>query len=238
MGLNLGKSDFNVKIDNGLMTIAPFTTTVNNGKLNFAATANLADSPAMLKTPNAIKMLDKIQITQQITDALLTYINPVFANATDITGILNFDCEKLAIPLEKGRKNAIAITGTLSIENMHLGVSSLLRQIIQLTGVSSDPTITVLPTRFVLADGILQYDNMQMNFNDKPVNFSGRIGLDKSMQMNVTLPWTYSGQRITLFLKGTVDKPRLDAGKLVEDQLRQELERQIQKGLEKIFKKE
>jgi hypothetical protein len=113
-----------------------------------------------------------------------------------------------------------------------------LSQIIQLTGVSSDPTITVLPTRFVLADGILQYDNMQMNFNDKPVNFSGRIGLDKSMQMNVTLPWTYSGQRITLPLKGTVDKPRLDAGKLVEDQLRQELERQIQKGLEKIFKKE
>jgi len=238
MGLNLGKSDFNVKIDNGLMTIAPFTTTVNNGKLNFAATANLADSPPMLKTPNVLKILDRIQITQQTSDTLLRYVNPVFADATDITGILNFDCEKLAIPLEKGRKNAIAITGTLSIENMHLGASSLLRQIIQLTGVSSDPTITVLPTRFVLADGILQYDNMQMNFNDKPVNFSGRIGLDKSMRMTVTLPWTHNGQRIMLPLKGTVDKPQIDVGKLLEDQARQELEKQIEKGLEKIFKKE
>lgn len=238
MGLNISESEFNIKIDNGLMTIAPFTTTVNNGKLNFAATANLADSPAMLKIPNAMKILDRIQISRQITDALLIYINPVFADATDITGILNFDCEKFAVPLEKGYKNTIAITGTLSIENMHLGVSSLLRLIIQLTGVSSDPTITVLPTRFVLADGILQYDNMQMNFNDKPVNFSGRIGLDKSMRMNVTLPWTYSGQRITLPLKGTVDKPGIDDSKLVEDQLRQELEKQIEKGLEKIFKKE
>ena len=236
MGLNLGKSEFDVKIDNGLMTIAPFTTTVNNGKLNFAAAANLTGKPAVLQTPGAMKVLDKIQINQQTSDTLLRYMNPLFADATDITGILNFDCEKLAVPLEKGYKNAIAVTGTMSIENMHLGASSLLGQIIQLTGVSSDPTITVLPSRFVLADGILQYDNMQMNFNDKAVNFSGKIGLDKSMQMNVTLPWTRSGQRIMLPLKGTVDKPQIDVGKLVEDQLQQELERQIKKGLEKILK--
>jgi len=237
MGLNLGKSEFDIKIDNGLMTIAPFSTTVNNGKLNFAATANLAGSPPMLQTPGVIKMLDRIQITHQTSDALLRYVNPVFADATDIRGVLNFDCEKFAIPLEKGYKNAIAITGTLSIDNMHLGASSFLSQIIQLTGVSQDPNITVLPTRFVLADGVLQYDNMQMNFNDKPVNFSGRIGLDKSMKMNVTLPWTHNGQRIMLPLKGTVDKPQIDVGKLLEDQARQELERQIQKGLEDLFKK-
>jgi hypothetical protein len=238
MGLNLGKSDFNVKIENGLMTIAPFSATVNGGKLNFAASANFADNPVMLKTPNAIKMLDRIQITQQTSDKLLRYVNPVFADAVGVTGILSFDCEKFAVPLENGYKNAIAVTGILSIENMHLGASFLLSQIIQLAGVSSDPTITVLPTRFVLADGVLQYDNMQMNFNDKPVNFSGRIGLDKSMQMNVTLPWTRNGQRITLPLKGTVDKPQIDVSKLVEDQLRQEIERQIEKGLEKILKKE
>jgi hypothetical protein len=236
MGLNLGKSEFDVKIDNGLMTIAPFTTAVNNGKLNFAAAANLAGKPALLQTPGAMKILDKIQINQQTSDILLRYVNPLFANATDITGILNFDCEKFAIPLETGHKNAMAITGTMSIENMHLGASSLLGQIIQLTGVSSDPTITVLPSRFVLADGILQYDNMQMNFDDKAVNFSGKIGLDKSMQMNVTLPWTQNGQRITLPLKGSVDKPQIDVGKLVEDQLKQGLEEQIRKGLEKILK--
>jgi hypothetical protein len=183
-----------------------------------------------------MKILDKIQINQQTSDILLRYVNPLFANATDITGILNLDCEKFAIPLETGHKNAMAITGTMSVENMHLGASSLLGQIIQLTGVSSNPTITVLPSRFVLADGILQYDNMQMNFNDKVVNFSGKIGLDKSMQMNVTLPWTHNGQRITLPLKGTVDKPQIDVGKLVEDQLQQELEKQIKKGLENIFK--
>jgi type II secretion system protein N len=237
MGLDIGKSEFKITIDNGLMTIAPFSTTVNNGKFNFAATANFAGNPAMLQTPGATKMFDRIQITRRTSDALLRYVVPLFADATSITGILNFDCEKLAIPLEKGYRNAIAVAGTVSVEDMHLfGTSSLLNQLIQLTGASSDPTITVLPTRFVLADGILQYDNMQVNIGDKPVNFSGKIGLDKSMRMNVTLPWTHNGQRITLPLKGTVDKPQIDVGKLMEEQAKQEFERQIKKGLEKILK--
>ncbi len=238
MGLNFGKSEFDVKIEKGLMTIAPFSTKVNNGTLNFASTANFAGKPTMLQTPGEMKMFDKIQITRQTSDAFLGYMNPVFADAVNVTGVLNFDCEKFVIPLETGYRNTIAIAGTVSIDNMHLGGSSLLPQIIQLTGGSPNPVVTILPTRFVLSNGILKYDNMQMDIDNKPVNFSGQIGLDKSMKMNVTLPWTYNGQRIMLPLKGTVDKPKLDVGKLVEDQARKELERQIQKGLEKIFKKE
>lgn len=119
---------------------------------------------------------------------------------------------------------------------MHLGGSSLLGQIVQLAGVSPDANITVLPCRFVLADGILRYDDMQMNIDKKSINFSGQIGLDKSMQMTVTLPWTRNGQRIRLPLKGTVDKPEIDMSKLLEQQLQQELENQIRQGLEKIFK--
>jgi len=65
--------------------------------------------------------------------------------------------------------------------------------------------------------------------------------------MTVTLPYTTtgrtvrtdretSGTRITLPLKGTVDKPRLDTGKLIELQLKGQLEEQLRKGLENIFK--
>jgi len=237
MGLDMGKSEFNVKIDNGLMTIAPFSTTVNQGMFNFGASANLKDKPAMLKTPGPVKLFDKIQINRQTTDTLLRYVNPLFADATDISGVLNFNSEKMAFPLQSGYRNDIDITGTLSIDNMHLGGSSLLGQIVQLAGVSPDANITVLPTLFVLGNGVLKYDDMQMNIDKKSINFSGQIGLDKSMQMTVTLPWTHNGQRIRLPLKGTVDKPQIDVSKLLEQQLQQELEKQIQKGLEKLLEK-
>ncbi|MHC4543828.1 MAG: hypothetical protein ACYSYL_04775 [Planctomycetota bacterium] len=41
--------------------------------------------------------------------------------------------------------------------------------------------------------------------------------------------------RISLPLTGTIDKPELDLGRLFEEQLKKQLENQIQKGLEKLF---
>jgi len=71
--------------------------------------------------------------------------------------------------------------------------------------------------------------------------------LDKSLDMTVTLPYTTSGRtarvdrettgdRITLPLKGTVTKPRLDTAKLLEQQLQKQLEEQLRKGLENILR--
>lgn len=65
--------------------------------------------------------------------------------------------------------------------------------------------------------------------------------------MTVTLPYTSAGktakvgrqtagQRITLPLKGTVTKPELDTAKLLQDQVKQQLEEQLQKGLEGILR--
>ena len=65
--------------------------------------------------------------------------------------------------------------------------------------------------------------------------------------MTVTLPYTttgrtarigkvISGERISLPLKGTIDKPELDLGKLLEEQLKQLLQQELQKALEGLFK--
>jgi hypothetical protein len=95
--------------------------------------------------------------------------------------------------------------------------------------------------------GYLRYEDMQVDVGDNPINFKGVIGLDKSLDMTVTLPYTSEGRtvrvgretrgrRITLPLKGTVDKPELDMGKLLEDQFKGELEDQALKLLEDLFK--
>ena len=82
-------------------------------------------------------------------------------------------------------------------------------------------------TDFTLQNGFLRYDNMQIDIGDNPVNFRGVIGLDKSLDMGVTLPYTIAGRtvrvgsqssnRITLPLTGTIDDPKLDTGKLIEE---------------------
>ena len=248
MGLNFEQTDLDIQGRDGLLNIAPFTTIVNEGQLNFAAQVDFKQSPALFKTPKPMQLLKDIRINDRTTKKLLMYLSPIFANAVNVSGIANFTCEQLAIPLSSAAKNQAVVVGTVSISQLHLQASDLLNQILKVARTSvRDATITIHPTRFVLQDGFLRYDNMQIDVDNYPVNFKGVIGLDKSMNMMVTLPYTIDGRtvtlgdkdldrRITLPLKGTVDKPELDMGKLLEQELQRQTEDLLRKGLEELFK--
>ena len=244
MGLNFGSTDVDIQIQNGLLKIAPFATTVNDGQFNFAAQADFTQKPALFTTGKPMQIVKDIKVNDETTRTLLKYLSPIFANAVNVSGIANLSCEKLAIPISAAAKNRAEIIGTISMNQLRLESSDLLGSILSLVGTSGRGTdITIHPTRFVLQEGFLRYDDMQMDIGDNPVNFKGVIGLDKSLEMTVTLPYTTGGrtvrigresvgQRITLPLKGTVDKPQLDTAKLLEQQLKD----QLRKGLEGLFK--
>ncbi|NIP28077.1 MAG: hypothetical protein GWN67_14695 [Phycisphaerae bacterium] len=229
MGLNLGTTEVDFQIQNGLLKIAPFSTTVNNGQLKFAGEANLKDKPSLLKTTEPIQIAKDIQINKEMARKLLMYVNPIFANIVDVNGVTNFNCERLAIPLEKVNKNEIEVIGTISGDKIRLEGSDLLVKVLSLVGGNVRGQDCIMhPTRFVLQNGLLKYEDMQLDVGDNPVNFKGVIGLDKRLDMIVTLPYTMSGRtvrigdkagdRISLPLGGTTDKPELDLGKLLQDQ--------------------
>ncbi|MGA1978957.1 MAG: hypothetical protein ABSG99_00105 [Sedimentisphaerales bacterium] len=248
-GFHFGPTEADVQIENGLLKIAPFSTTVNNGQLNFAGEANFKQKPTLLRTPGPIQIVKDVQLNDEVARELLTYLNPVFANAVKVSGVANFDCERLAIPLARAAKNDIEVIGTISIRQLRLEASDLLGQILSAAGVSQQGVdITIRPTRFILQNGFLRYDDMQMDIGDNPVNFSGVIGLDKSLNMTVTLPYTTAGRtarvgkevegvRISLPLRGTIDKPKLYLGKLLEGQLKQQLRERLREELKGVLKK-
>jgi hypothetical protein len=249
-GLNFGPTEVDIQIENGLLRIAPFSSSVNNGQVNFAGEADLAQKPVLLKTLGPMQIMKDIQINKATTNRLLMYVNPVFANAVNVSGVVNFSCERLAIPLAGAGRNDLEIVGTISITQLRLQSSDLLGQILSVAGTGvRGQNITISPTRFALQNGFLRYDDMQMIVGDNPVNFRGVIGLDKSLNMTVTLPYTTKGEtarvgkkvegaRISVPLKGTINKPELDLGKLLEEQLKQQLQERLKKELEGLFKKE
>ncbi|KPK34723.1 MAG: hypothetical protein AMJ65_17990 [Phycisphaerae bacterium SG8_4] len=248
MGLQFGPTDVEIQVQNGLLKIAPFVTTVNEGQFSFAGEADFKQEPALFKAAEPMQMIKGVKINDETTGKLLKYVNPIFANVVNVTGIADLSCEQLLIPLKTEAKNETVIIGTISMKQVRLQASNLLGQILTTSGGDPRGTdITIQPTRFVLQEGFLRYEDMQVDIGDNPVNFKGAIGLDKSLDMTVTLPYTSGGRtarvgrdtrgrRITLPLKGTVDKPELDMGKLLEEQLKGQLENQLQKALEDLLK--
>jgi hypothetical protein len=248
MGLDFGPTDLDIQIRKGLLKVAPFETVVNEGKFNFAGEVDFKQKPTQLKMAGPLQLMKNIKINDRTTKKLLMYLNPIFADAVNVSGIANFNCEQLTIPLNADAQNQAEVVGTVSMDQVRLQASDLLDSIFSVGGGSVRGTdITIRPTKFVLQDGFLSYDDMQMEIGDNPVNFKGVIGLDKSLDMTVTLPYTSdgrtarvgqatAGQRIKISLKGTVDRPELDIQKLLESQLRQQLENQLRRGLDELFK--
>jgi len=242
MGLNLGATQVDIKIQKGLLSLAPFTTSANNGKLSFGGRGNFNEAPAFFTTPGPMKVVENVEINDEIANKLLAAVNPVFSGAVDVSGVADFQCEKLSVPIKGGGRKDIEIVGTVSLTKLNMRPTGLLGVILSATGASRGETFTILPTKFVVRNGYVSYENMELDIGNNPVNFSGVLPLDPDKEIKefkITLPYTSAGRtvrvgqegeqrRITAYIKGTPRKPELDLGKVIQEQL-------IDTGLDLLF---
>lgn len=233
MGLKVGTTNVDLKVDKGLMTIAPFTSTVNNGQLNFGGSADFKKNPAIFRTPGQMQIVKDVQLNAEMANKLLSKVNPIFSGASNVTGVANFQCDRLAVPITGGKPEDANIAGTISLMQVKMQ-SGLLSAIMTAIG-GSDNMMTLHPTAFTVKDGLVNYTNMQMDIGDRPINFSGSVPIDPNRKIesfSVTLPVTALGKtvssrktsqagRITAYIKGTPNKPKLDLGKMLQNQAAQ-----------------
>ncbi len=244
MGLNMGVTEVDLQVQKGLLKILPFTTTANNGKLSFGGEANFKERPTLFRMGQGRKIVENVEINDDISNKLLARINPLFSDSVGVSGVANFECEKLVVPIKGGAKEDVDIAGTISLTDLNMRPTGILGTILSATGASRGQEMAIQPTRFEVKDGYASYDNMQLDIGDNPVNFSGIVPLEADEQFKkftVTLPWTVAGRtvrtgdesrekRFTAYMKGTPRHPELDLGKMLQDQL-------IDTGLNILFDK-
>jgi hypothetical protein len=214
MGLVLGQTNVDIQVQKGFMKLAPFTTTANNGTINFGGQADFKQKPSFFTMPQPYDIIKDVQITDKMSKELLRYVNPLFADSGSVNGVCNFRCEKMIIPISGGTQNDIEIEGTFDANNVKFNGSNLLGKIIQAAGSGQGGNIAKIhPTAFILTKGFLRYDKMQIDIGNLPVIFRGVIGLNKSLKMDVSIP--IGGSTRNIPLKGTVDKPDIDVSSAI-----------------------
>jgi molybdopterin-binding protein len=244
-GLNFGPTKFNFSIQKGIVNFDIPETTVNEGILQFAGTLDLNQKARLMKLAKPMAILDKVHINDTMTRLLLLYTNPMFVDASEASGIASFSCQQMVIPLSDEDEDLLAMDGAFQVDSLKMRAGSFAKQVLALFKASDTVMMTLHPTEFVLRDGFLSYQNMQIDVEDNPLNFRGRIGLDHSLSMDVTLPWTQefdnvktgqpSADRITVPIEGSLDQPQIDTGKFIEQQGRQLIENELKKQLEHLF---
>ncbi len=246
MGLSFGKSDFDVTVSDGVLTLAPFRASVNNGHVNFAAYSKLNKSPRLMVIPYPIYIIENVELNRETTEKMLKYVNPIFAGAIEAAGVVNLKCNKLIIPLGDESKDYTEIEGIISLDNVYLSSNGLMGEIAKHIGVSKEEPIRIRETYFTLKDSVLSYKDMQVDFGNNPVNFRGKIYLDDRIDMDVVLPYTYSGRTITtgqdsddrvvLPITGDLNNPKIDFNAAIDHGIKKIIDNELQRQLKKLFK--
>jgi len=190
MGLEFGPTELSVYFKDGVLKVDPFTTAVNNGMARLAAYADFTQARPLLGIPEPITV-QSVQINQTLARNLLAYVNPIFADAVDARGVVNFSAESLVIPLRDTDPNDVELVGTIGIDDILMEPKGFASQLLGLIGKRRRQTrMKVHPTKITLKNGLLQYaEAMRFDVDDMSVLFKGAVSLaDQSLNMNVGVP--------------------------------------------------
>jgi hypothetical protein len=258
-GVSLGPTDIDMQVKQGLLIIPPTSIPANEGKINFQAKVSLTEAKPFLVISEPINLIEDVAVNAQMSDALLKFVNPVFADNNEVSGTINFICNRLLVDDLAKWKMTTKMSGLFSGKDLRFQPrKGLMADLGSVLGTDMSSELGEMrPVSIELAKGIISYKDMNLVFaNLIDLSFSGEISLlNESLNMQVGIPILPSmltnhpelsdmlaGKRIYVPIRGTVSKPKFDAEKFPElllktiaDALGDELPKQIGNILEDLF---
>ncbi|AQQ08367.1 putative protein involved in outer membrane biogenesis [Sedimentisphaera cyanobacteriorum] len=246
-GLSFEKSNVKFLVENGFFTVPKTAIGVNNGSLNFAIEADLAETPIVLKLSEGMKVLDEVEINEVLAGQLAAYGNPVFSDSMDCSGSVNLYCDKLEVPLTKNPAETAELQATAESSQIRAMPAGMLRQLMHIMGESANSMVSyrLRPVDLQLKDGVFTYNNMILEVDDKEFKFNGNIKTDGTMDMEIAIPYRFEGLNlvetqsgqfgITLPLTGSASNPEIDTEDLLQKNTESIIKTGLQEGLKKLL---
>ncbi len=250
-GVAVESGQADLKITDGRAQIHVPEAKANGGTMRFDGTVDLTASPRMLEYAEPLHLVEGVQINEEMGRELLIYLGPLLAGQGALSGTLDFQSRRLAVPLGSGHADKAVLEGTIAMEQVNLQSRGFLAEVLSKTDKRGDVTARLLPTDITLKDGVLRYDSMEWHVDRYPVGFFGVVGLDKHLDLNVRLPYRVDYERppvstvhvgddlagrLVLAVDGTVDNPQVRLDRMLENIGRDILEEGVRRGLERLFR--
>jgi len=252
-GFRGGPAVLRGQMSRGWLQIAPVEMDLSEGKLQAAGAVRLSPGPVELVLEKGTAAR-QIRITPAMCASAFQYIAPVLAEVTTVEGRVSLMLDFCRVPL--ANPAASQIQGRLLIHSIHIGPSPLVQELASL--LMKEPTArlrneAVIP--FVMANGRVYHEGMELVFPEVTIRTQGYVGLDQSLALTAEMPilpkWTamnprlataMKGQTIRVPIQGTLQRPQLDQvtlrryaaqflQKSAENLLQDELQRQLDRLL-------
>ena len=206
-GLPVGTGRLAATLGEGAVRVEPLKLAVGEGKLTASPYVRLDPAPSELLLP-AGPLITNVRISPEVSDAMLKYVAPVLAGATQSEGLFSMQLEGARVPLEEPRRADSA--GKLTVHSVRVVPGAMVREWIGLAQqieaiakrkVSSpNPSpkrrgedVTLLSIRdqqvnFRMVDGRVHHENMEFQVGDVVMRSQGSVGLDETLSLVLRVP--------------------------------------------------
>jgi translocation and assembly module TamB len=236
-GLPVGPGRIAAMLGDGGVHVEPLSLAVGEGQLSLAPGLRLDPPPAEL-THQAGPLVTNVRISPEVSEAMLKYIAPVLAGATQTEGLFSMQLEATRVPL--GEMRRLDSAGKLTVHSVRILPGALAREWIALaqqieaianrrdpTALATKPPVTLLSIRdqqvnFRVVEGRVHHQNMEFQVGDIVMRSQGSVGLDETLALMLQVPiqdsWIASqplltglkGQSLQVPISGTLTRPQVD----------------------------
>jgi translocation and assembly module TamB len=235
-GLPIGAGRLAATLGDGSLHLEPINLAVGEGQLTAAPNVRFDPEPAELSMP-AGPVLTNVRISSEVSEAMLKFVAPVLAGATQSEGLFSLQLDGARIPLSEPR--SADSKGQLTVHSVRVVPGPMaaqwvgLAQQVEALAKRRDPAslsnrqVTLVSIRdqqvnFQVANGRVYHQKMEFQVGDVVLRSQGSVGLDETVALTIEIPvqdaWVakepllagLKGQSVQIPVSGTLTKPQMD----------------------------
>lgn len=243
-GLPLGGGQLDGTLRGGQLQIAPMTVSVGEGRLTASPRAVLSPGPEFVALPRG-PLITNVEISPQVSEAMLKYVAPILAGATRAQGKFSIDLESAQVPLANAAQ--ARVLGRLNVHQLNISpgpivqdFASIVRQLellskqkqfLQAATNNREAKSLSMSDRqidFQVSEGRVYHRNLEFVIDNVPIRSHGSVGFDQTLSLMLEIPiqdkWlgderafqSLAGQILKIPVTGTFQKPRIDSSAVAD----------------------
>jgi len=226
-GLTIVDLDLPLQLADGRATLE-IKGQVNNGQLAVKPVIDFTQEPAVAMLVDPTNLLSNVELTDALSEELLSKIHPLFKGASEVTGKLNLGMEEFVWPLAAEARSQARFNGWMQFTGLHMKTHGMVEKILTAMKVRErDADFGDRNLEFRCADERITCSPLRFSVDRHEVSIVGSMGLDQTLDYSAEIPVTESlvgrdvykyleGTTIRVPIRGTVVKPELNASVLTD----------------------
>ena len=226
-GIDAGPADLEAELADGLLSLR-YAPPLASGTLQSRFRVDVGARPLELQLDEQALLMQDLPLSPALMQNL-RFLNPLLANCTAIEGKVSVVAGNGRLPLDATYTTRSDFDVEIGLRDAVLMPTGVLEQILAYTGAGGK-TLELRQERLrgTCRNGRIEIAPHQAKLRDHPVTFQGSVGLDQSLRFQTVVPLTedlvgekaapyIAGQTLTVPVRGTVDKPRIDEAALARE---------------------